>query len=226
VGRFSQADKWGQSILFPTIYKKFTYVFNNPLIYIDPYGLYTHIIVKGDVTSSSDITTRYNSQLAGWKKAINDKDPNAKILVWDESNLTGLDFLQKINSFSKLAADKKIASLYTFGHGGTGHINLGTENDQDLNSSSFLKMKEYNKINSLASAFNGSADIIFKHCHSRNYNENTPQSIAEHFEKFINTEKTKNIVTGYNGEIKLVKIFRYQFQYWSDKTTIDKKNCD
>jgi RHS repeat-associated protein len=221
VGRFSQADKWGHSILFPTIYKKYTYVFNNPLIYTDPLGLYTHIIVKGELTSPSNITSAYNRQYAIWEKEIREKDPEAKI-VPIISNPTGLDLLLKIHSYSTKDEKDKIASLYTFGHGGVGHINLGKSQEQALSSTSFLKMEKYYNITSLSSSFTGSADIIFKHCSSRTFDENNPESISEQFEKFINTEKTKNIVTGYHGEIGVF----WKYQYWSEETTIDKKHCD
>jgi RHS repeat-associated protein len=38
-GRFGQADKWGKSIRNTVIHHPFTYVRNNPVIYIDPFGL-------------------------------------------------------------------------------------------------------------------------------------------------------------------------------------------
>jgi RHS repeat-associated protein len=112
LGRFVQADTIVPSPANPQSYNRYTYVENNPLKYIDPYGFEKVIITYG-TGYSEETNSFYAAAYTQYQCALADGYSEEDILFFEQGITTDTELLDAIRQ-SDIG---EIERLYYFGHG-------------------------------------------------------------------------------------------------------------
>jgi RHS repeat-associated protein len=184
-GRFGQADKWGESLFYPSINHPYVYVDNSPTIYFDPIGTATFL------TTSNGLPTYKELE----RSLLNDS-----VFIWQgHGNISTSDkgFISKDKLKELIAQRNKPFSLAVLAACGTERYTseglFSTENAKSVIFHKFWKEEERTSFFEFSNILDYFNDILYR-------NNSSNLNLTETFvKKLVNAlEVGKNIGRAYD----------------------------